>query len=78
MTNLEKYNHSFVEIFGANEDALSTLTYQSLAGWDSVGHMRLMVNIEGTFGIMLETEDVVGFSSYEKGREILKKYGIEF
>lgn len=78
MTNLEKYNHSFVEIFGASDDALSTLTYQSFAGWDSVGHMRLMVNIEGTFGIMLETEDVVGFSSYEKGREILKKYGIEF
>ena len=78
MTNLDKYNHSFTEVFGAAEDALPALTYQSYAGWDSVGHMRLMVNIEGTFGILLETEDVVGFSSYEKGREILKKYGIEF
>lgn len=78
MTNLEKYNHSFIEIFGAAEDALPTLTYQALAGWDSVGHMRLMANIEGAFGIMLETDDVVGFSSYEKGMEILKRYGIEF
>ena len=77
MNNLEKYNSAFIEILGIAEDALATLAYQSIAQWDSVGHMRLMVDIEGKFGIMLDTEDIVGFSSYGKGKEILKKYDVE-
>jgi acyl carrier protein len=77
MTNLEKYNHAFTEIFGIQVDALSALAYQSVAQWDSVGHMRLMVDIEGKFDIMLDTEDTMAFSSYDKGKEILKKYGVE-
>ena len=77
MTNLEKYNNAFVEILGIAEDALAALAYQSIAQWDSVGHMRLMVDIEGKFDIMLETEDIIAFSSYGKGKEILKKYDVE-
>ncbi len=78
MTNLDKYNQAFMETFGVTEAALPELTYQSLAEWDSIGHMRLMVAIEGSFSIMLETEDLIGFSSYDQGKELLKKYGIEF
>ncbi len=77
MTNIEKYNSAFIEIFVTVADALAELTYQSIAEWDSVGHMRLMADIEGKFDVMLDTEDIVDFSSYEKGKEILKKYGIE-
>lgn len=77
MSNLENYKDSFVKIFGVAEEALPALAYQSIAPWDSVGHMRLMVEIEGAFGILLDTEDIVGFSSYETGKEILRKYGVE-
>ena len=28
------------------------------------------------FGISIETDDVIDFSSYEKGKEILKKYKV--
>ena len=45
--------------------------------WDSVGHMTLMAAIEDAFDIMLDTDDIVDFSSYEKGKEILKKYDVE-
>ena len=65
-------------IFGVAEEALAALAYQSIVQWDSVGHMRLMTEIEGVFGIMLDTEDIVGFSSYETGKEILRKHGVEF
>lgn len=79
MTNLEKYNNVFVENLEIKNDELVGLQYQGTELWDSVGHMTLMAAIEDAFDIMLETDDIVDFSSYEKGKEILtKNYGIEF
>jgi acyl carrier protein len=77
MTNLEKYNQVFIENLQINADQLPGLTYQSVELWDSVGHMTLVAAIEDAFDIMLETDDIVDFSSYEKGKEILAKYDVE-
>ena len=77
MNNLEKYADAFQRIFDVADEALPALAYQSIVPWDSVGHMRLMAEIERVFGILLDTEDIVGFSSYETGKEILRKYGVE-
>ncbi len=77
MANLEKYNQAFIEAFTIEESNLATLSYQSIIAWDSVGHMMLMASLEAHFDIMLETEDIINFSSYGKGKDILKKYGIE-
>jgi len=35
-----------------------------------------IVSLEKNFGISIETDDVIDFSSYEKGKEILKKYKV--
>ena len=35
--------------------------------------MTLMSGLEESFGITLETDDIIDFSSYKKGKEILKK-----
>ena len=40
--------------------------------------MTLVAAIEDAFDIMLDTDDIIDFSSFEKGKEILKKYDIEF
>lgn len=77
MTNLEKYNNAFIEMFGIEESELSGLEYQGIEGWDSVGHMQLVASIEDAFDIMLDTDDIIDFSSYEKGKELLKKYDVE-
>lgn len=58
---------------------LAGLKYQSIDLWDSVGHMTLIANLEEAFDIMMETDDIIDLSSYEKGIEILSsKYGIQF
>ena len=36
-----------------------------------------MGDLEETFQISLSTVDVLDFSSYEKGKEVLAKYGVE-
>lgn len=77
MTNLEKYNAAFIESLDVSEEQLTGLEYQGVANWDSVGHMGLIAAIEDSFDIMFETDDIVDFGSYEKGKEILKKYDIE-
>lgn len=77
MSNLVKYNKAFVETFGIEETALEGLTYQSIKAWDSVGHMSLIAAIEEAYDIMMDTEDILEFSSYEKGKELLKKYDVQ-
>lgn len=78
MNNLEKYNNAFITTLGVSEDSLESLNYQDVTEWDSVGHMGLVAEIEDAFDIMLETDDIIDFSSYNKGKEILReKYNIE-
>lgn len=80
MSNLEKYNKAFMESFEITEDQLTGLKYQDIEAWDSVGHMGLVAALEDAFDIMMDTDDIIDFSSYEKGKEILSKeaYGVEF
>jgi acyl carrier protein len=78
MTTLEQYNKAFIETFGVGENELSELAYQSVPAWDSVGHMAMIATLEDTFDIMMETDDIIDFSSYSRGIKILKKYDVEF
>lgn len=79
MTNLEKYNQAFIESLEVTEDQLNGLQYQQIPNWDSVGHMGLIAAIEDAFDIMMDTDDLIDLSSYEKGKEILAaNYNIEF
>lgn len=79
MKTLQKYNKVFSESLELNIEQLTGLQYQGTALWDSVGHMTLIAALEDEFDIMLETDDIIDFSSYEKGKTILtNRYGIEF
>lgn len=79
MTNLEKYSEVFCKTFEITADKLAGLKYQDIDAWDSVGHMTLVANLEDAFDIMMETDDIIDLSSYEKGQEILaKNYDVEF
>ena len=77
MTNYEKYCSAFVESLGVTEDQVEGLVFQAIPAWDSVGHMGLIAALEDAFDIILDTDDIVDFSSFEKGKEILKKYDVE-
>jgi acyl carrier protein len=50
----------------------SSLAYAQHEHWDSLGHMALVAEIEEAFDIMLETDDVIGLSSYPVAVEMLK------
>ena len=76
MTN-EKYNQAFKVAFDIDEEIVGTdLKYESIQEWDSIGHMALIAELEDAFGISMEMDDIIDFSSYEKGKELLKNYNI--
>jgi acyl carrier protein len=77
MTNLEKLSKVFADTFGISEAETKGLQYQGIEQWDSVGHMSLIAALEDAFDIMMDTDDIIDLSSFEKGKEILKKYDIE-
>ena len=77
MTNHEKYEQVFMNCFSLDKHALNDqLVYNSIHAWDSVGHMAMIAALEQTFDIMIDTDDIIDFSSYNKGFEILAKYDI--
>ena len=77
MNNLEKYREIFETSFQYEGD-VSALKYQDIPAWDSVGHMQLMTKLEEEFDIEMDVDDIIDFSSFEKGIEILKKYSVNF
>ena len=77
--NLEKYDAIFIGVLDLNLSQLgSSLLYQSVPNWDSVGHIEMISRLEESFEINMEMDDVIDFSSYEEGKKILSKYGINF
>lgn len=77
MSNLEKYNRIFMDVLGVNEEALNdSFTFKEVPQWDSVAHLSLISELEDTFDILFEAEEVLHFESYENGKKILKKYGL--
>lgn len=73
-----KYKKAFVKSLTLDEKKINDdLKYNDIPEWDSIGHMTLISELESEFGISMETDDIIDFSSYKKGKEILKKYKVE-
>lgn len=77
MTNPEKYINAFVEALEVTATDTPTLVYGQSKSWDSVGHMTLIAALEDAFDIMMEMDDIIDLSSFDKGKEILRKYDVE-
>ena len=78
MTNLETYNKAFIEAFSVDESVLNdSFSKDTVGSWDSIHQLNIIALLEESFDILLEPEDIMGFTSYLLGKEILKKYDIE-
>ena len=77
MTNLEKYIQAFITALEVPAEEVPALVYGKSERWDSVGHMSLIAELEDSFDIMVDMDDIIDLSSFEKGKEILRKYDVE-
>ncbi|MDE6718047.1 MAG: acyl carrier protein [Muribaculaceae bacterium] len=78
MTNLEKYNEIFAEVFGVPNEVLNdSFGKDTVESWDSVHQLNLVALLEEAFDIMLDPEDIMGLTSYKAGKEILSNQEVE-
>lgn len=74
---MEEYIELFQKVFEVKAERVRELEYKKDGEWDSIGHMELVTAIEDAFDIILETEDIIALTSFQKGLQILSRYGIE-
>lgn len=76
--NVEKLKDAFRSGLSLGPEIdVTGLKYREFAGWDSVAHMTLVAAIESAFDIMIDTDDVIDMSSWDKAVEIVRKYGVQ-
>ena len=77
MSNIEKLKQAFVEGLEIPMEEVETATMESLSKWDSIGQMSLVAIIEETFGFEFEPDEVMQFTSFEAGKNILNNHNID-
>lgn len=78
MSNIEKLKEAFVEGLEIPMEEVESATMESVDKWDSIGQMSLVAIIEDAFGIEFEPDEVMQFTSFAAGVDILKNHNIEF
>ena len=79
MTNKEKYDNIFIEVFAIDPANLDeNFGKDTIDAWDSVHQLNLVNLAEDNFDVMLDPEQILEFTSYSKGMQILESLGIEF
>ena len=77
MPSNKKYQEIIAKALNVNFDKINeSLKYNEIDEWDSIGHMTLISALEEEYKISFETDDIIDFSSFKKGIEILKKYKV--
>lgn len=80
MTNLEKLNQIFCEVYGVEESALNeSFVNTDVDTWDSIHQLSMVAAIEEAFDLMMDAEDILEMTSYENVKQLLtSKYEIAF
>ena len=77
MNNNQRYKEIFIKSLSISPESFNEkVKYNEIPEWDSIGHMTLISGLEEEFKISIETDDIIDFSSFKKGIQILKKYKI--
>lgn len=78
MTNIEKLNNIFSEVFSVDVSKLGPdFDNKNVDEWDSIHQLSLTTSIEDEFDLLFDAEDLLEFTSYDNSKKILAKYNIE-
>jgi acyl carrier protein len=79
MSNLDRLRVAFRTALALPEDYdVDKLEYRGIEKWDSLAHLSLVGEIEDAFDVMIDTDEVIDLSSFDKAVEILGKHDVEF
>lgn len=79
MSTQQQLTDAFVQALGIDAGIVTNeLKYNTISQWDSTAHMILVAEIENTFDVMLDTDDIIDMSSVAEAKRILAKYDVSF
>ena len=65
-------------VFGVDQASINeSSSPESIEGWDSMGHVNLVVALEENFNVSIDIDDVMDMGSVGKIRKILLEYGVK-
>ena len=75
MSVKDRVTSAFKEALDLDDNAdIGALRYQEYPAWNSIGHMTLVAALEAEFDTMLETDDILAMSSFDKAVDIMGRY----
>ena len=77
MTAVETYKNAFVQALEISEAEVEQASMETVARWDSIGQMSLIAIVEDAFGIEMEPDEIMQFTTYASGLDILRRHNID-
>jgi len=70
----EKIKEIFIETFELTKFKIEPNSqFEEVPGWDSLGHMKLITNLEEEFEIELGIDEIIGVDTVQKILELVQK-----
>jgi acyl carrier protein len=71
----ERLRQVFARVFNIPPDSLTKASVpQDIAGWNSAGHVDLILEIESEFEIQLSDEEVVAMVSFQDVCDVVNRH----
>lgn len=75
MSTRDRVLSAFKSAFSLEGDVdVGSLVYRDHPEWTSIGHMTLVASLETEFDAMIDTDEILAMSSFDKAVEIMSKY----
>ena len=78
-TSEDKLKQVLADVFGVDVKTINdTASVDTVAGWDSLHHLNLVLALEQQFNIVLSGEEAVQILSYPLIKIVLEEHGVDF
>ena len=75
MSEDEQLIEIMMDVFRLDRNEITdALTYNSVPGWDSVGHMTLIASLEDSFTIEFDPDDIPQMTNVRMVKDTVRKY----
>ncbi|TLZ76342.1 MAG: acyl carrier protein [Methanobacteriota archaeon] len=67
------------KVFGLRQgDVHDGMSNRTVAAWDSLGHVTLVLELEAAYGVALSTSDALEMTDVAAIKRVLQKRGVEW
>ncbi len=73
---MDKLASVFQDVFDLSDERIDNLTRANFPAWDSLAHVKLIIEIEEEFGVKFTIDQVANTQSVEEFRKFLAEHSV--